>query len=216
MKTSFWFFANVIGVVMGFVFVLLTTQKMSRDERLLVIMGTALIVGGICFFLRLSALYTAMIMGIVVGNYSRRRVQVFEQLLHMEKTIYIAFLILLGAWVSFAGQQLLAVLALYLIVRLLTKIFVSGWALPVAFPEFKTVGRRSGLVFTAQGGVALAIALDYGQGFSGPLVEVVVAVVALAVVTNEFIGVVLTQRAFRASGDAVTRKTTDGARTAEG
>ena len=68
------------------------------------------------------------------------------------------------------------------------------------------MGRRSGLALSAQGAVALAIALDYGLGFKGPLVQEIVAVVALSVVINEFVGVVLTQKALRASGDVRPRK----------
>ena len=107
---AWWVFANVFAAVMGLVFVLLTRQRATRDERLLIILGMVMLVGGLCYFLRLSALYTAMIMGIVVGNLSSKRVQIFEQLMEMERTIYVALLVFLGAMVSFSAPHLLLLL----------------------------------------------------------------------------------------------------------
>jgi Kef-type K+ transport system membrane component KefB len=203
-----WLFANVVGVVMGLVFVLLTMQRVSRDERLLVIMGTVIFVAGICYFLNLSALYTAMIMGIVAGNFSRRRVRMFEQLLSLEKVIYIAFLIVIGGMVQFTGAVFVFALASYVVLRLGLKIIVSSWALASAFAEFAPMKAHSGFALSAQGAMALAVALDYGLGTTGQLVDTVVAVIACAVVLNEFIGVFLTRRAFQVAGDVKERRTT--------
>ncbi len=201
-----WLFANGVGVLMGVVFVWLTMQRMTRDERLLVIMGTVIFVGGICYYFRLSALYTAMIMGIVAGNFSRRRVRMFEQLLSMEKTIYIVFLIVIGGMVSFSGARFVLLLVLYVAARLVLKVTVSSWAISTTFHEFKPMKAYSGLALSAQGAIALAVALDYGLGTTGQLVETVVAVIAFAVVINEFIGVLLTRRSFRASGEVTQRR----------
>ena len=201
-----WLFANAVGVVMGFVFVLLTMQRVSRDERLLVIMGTVIFVAGICYFLNLSALYTAMIMGIVAGNLSRRRVRMFEQLLSIEKVIYVAFLIVIGGMVQFTGAVFVFALASYVVLRLGLKIIVSSWALSSAFAEFAPMKIHSGFALSAQGAMALAVALDYGLGTTGHLVDTVVAVIACAVVINEFIGVFLTRRALQVAGDITERR----------
>lgn len=200
-----WVFANAVGVVMGFILVLLTMQRVTRDERMLVIMGTVIFVGGICYFLSLSALYTAMIMGIVAGNFSRRRVRMFEQLLTMEKTLYIVFLIVIGGMVTFS-TRLVLLLALYVLMRLALKVTVSSWAISAEFPEFARMKARSGLALSAQGAMALAVALDYGLGTEGRMVETAVAVIAFGTVLNEFIGVYLTRRSFRASGDVTARR----------
>jgi len=201
-----WLFANAVGVVMGFIVALLIVQKMERDDRLLLIMGTALFVGGICFFLKLSALYTSMIMGIVIGNFSRRRVQLFEQLLVVEKTIYIAFLILVGAMVSVSGPAVLVAVAIYVLLRLVLKTLVTSWRVRKEFPQFAHLGVRSGFAFAAQGAMALAIALDYRLLTPGVMADVVLTVVALAVVANEFIGIVLARWAFRAAGEVRARR----------
>ncbi|UCG53150.1 MAG: cation:proton antiporter [Candidatus Latescibacterota bacterium] len=199
---AWWVFANLFAVVMGFVFVLLTTQKATRDQRLLIIIGTVMLVGGLCYFLTLSALYTAMIMGVVVGNFSPRRVQIFEQLMSMERTIYVAFLVFVGAMVTFNASHLFLLLVFYVVSRIVVRIVVSSWAIRVSFPEFSGVGFRSGLSLSAQGGMALAVALDFAHGDGGDLVESVVSVIVVAVVVNEILGVFLTRQSLVAIGDA--------------
>jgi Kef-type K+ transport system membrane component KefB len=196
-----WVFANGLGIVMGFVFVLLTARKAPREERLLLIMGTVILLGGLCYFLKLSALYTSMIMGVIVGNFSRRRVQIVEQLITVEKTIYVAFLIVIGATVSLSGRGLFAVTAGYVLVRALLRLTVSSWAIGRVFPEVGPLGRFPGLVYTAQGGLAMAVALDYGLGVPDEIVQTVVAVIALGVVVNEMLGAYLTRVALAASGE---------------
>lgn len=201
-----WVFANTFGIVMGFVFALLILHKTTRDERLLLVMGTAILVGGICYFLHLSALYTAMIMGVMVGNFSNRSVQIFEQLLSIEKTLYIGFLIIIGAMVSTSGSVLFYMTAAYVVVRLLVKVFFSTWFIKSSFWEFREMGPWVGLSLSAQGGIALAVALDYAIGTHGELAGIVESVIAFGVVANDIIGIFLTRRAFKASGEIVFGK----------
>ncbi|MEJ2719677.1 MAG: hypothetical protein P8181_00870, partial [bacterium] len=129
----------------------------------------------------------------------------FEQLMEMERTIYVAFLVFLGAMVSFSAPHLLLLLGCYVGLRVLLKIFVSSWAIGVSFPEFSPAGPRTGLALSAQGGMALAVALDYAHGNTGVLVGTVLAVAAFAVMANEVLGAYLTRHAFVVAGDTKTR-----------
>jgi len=201
-----WLFANFVGVAMGFVFVQLTLRRMARDERLLLIIGTTMFVGGICYLLSLSALYTSMVMGVVVANFSKRRVLIFEQLMSLEKTLYVAFLILLGTVVTVSGNLWMGIIAVCVVLRLILKLTLSGKLIRRNFPEFANLGPSVGLVYSAQGGMALAVAIDFGQGTQGGLVDVIVVVIAGCVVVNEFAGVVLTRRALAASGETQVRR----------
>ena len=202
-----WIFANALGIILGFVMVLLTTQKCSEDERLLLIMGVVMLVGGVCFFLKLSSLYTAMMMGIVVANFSPRREHIFRQLLQLEKTIFIVFLVLVGAMISLRGPLLLVLLACYIALRLLLKLFLSKRVLLACFPDFSGTGRFSGMVLVGQGGMALALVLDYWMSGRGIFVDTLTATVVLAVVCNEIAGVFLTRVGLQASGETVPDKT---------
>jgi Kef-type K+ transport system membrane component KefB len=196
-----WLLANAMGIGMGFIMVLFTVERCSENERSLLIMGTVMLVGGLCYYLTFSSLYTAMIMGIVVANFSGRREAVFKQLHEHEKTLFVAFLIIVGSMVSISGAFMLVLLAAYLAIRLLLRAFVSSWLIERTYGEFKTIRHGRGLVFTAQGGMALAIAIEYRMSTNGAFADTVFAVIAFAVVLNEVLGFALTRRAFRASGE---------------
>jgi len=205
-----WLFANVMGVGMGFITVLFTKERCSANECSLLIMGMVMLVGGLCYYLTLSSLYTAMIMGIVVANFSVRKEAVFKQLHEHEKTLFVGFLIIVGSMVSISGRSVLILLAFYLILRLLLRASVSSWLIGRTHAEFKSIRNGSGLVFTAQGAMALAIAIEYRMSTSGTVSNMVFAVVALAVVLNEILGYTLTRRALRASGDIPAVKNAAG------
>jgi Kef-type K+ transport system membrane component KefB len=198
---TWWVFANAVGVVLGFVMVLLTVQKCPEDERLLLVIGFVLLVGGLCFFLKLSTLYTAMMVGIVAGNFSNRREQIFRQLLKMEKTMFVMFLILVGAMTSLGGSRIGWILGAYLLLRLALKSLVSRRVLISCFPDFCSAGPYCGLVFAGQGGMALAMVLDYWLAARGGLADTLATVVILAVVCNEIAGFYFTRMALAGSGD---------------
>lgn len=205
-----WLLANVMGIGMGFIMVLFTVERCSENERSLLIMGTVMLVGGLCYYLTLSSLYTAMIMGVVVANFSGRRESVFKQLHEHEKTLFVAFLIIVGSMVSVNGVFMFTLLVFYLALRLLLRAVLSSWLIGLTHAEFKTIRDRKGLVFTAQGGIALAIAIEYRMSTGGAFADTVFAVIAFAVVLNEVLGFALTRQSFQASGEIPAGKNVPG------
>ncbi len=201
-----WIFANAVGIVLGFVAVLFTVERCSDDERTLIIMGTVMLIGGLCYYFTISSLYTAMIVGIVVGNFSSRRELIFRQLLQFEKTLFVAFLIIVGAMVSFDGLRIYLLLFCYLALRLLSRTFLSSWLVGLTHPEFRSIGMSSGLAFSAQGAIALAIGIEYKMGTSGAFTETIFTVVAFAVVLNEILAFGLTRRSFLVSGKVAAER----------
>jgi hypothetical protein len=198
-----WLFLNLVALTLGFFMVLFTRERCSDDEMLLLIVGTVLVVGGLCFFLQLSSLYTGLVMGFVVGNLSRKRDQIFRELHLIEKILFVAFLILVGASLEISGFVVFAVATGYCLLRLLLKIMVTGRAVGRQFPRIRPGSRRGGLVLTAQGGIALAIAMDCALASESEVAGVVLAVVAVAVVINDVSAVAITRRVFATAGEAV-------------
>lgn len=197
-----WVFVNVVGIVLGFVMVLFTHERTSDDEMLLLITGTVFLIGGLCYFLQLSSLYTAMIMGLVVGNFARRRDQVFRELHVIEKTVFLAFLLIVGALVSLPSLGAIAVILSYVLLRLLLKYVVTGTAAVQRFPELRRHGRRTGLVLSGQGAMAMAIALDFDLASTGFTMFSPLTVVAFAVIINDIVGYAITRRVLIATGEA--------------
>ena len=123
-----WMFLNLVALTLGFFMVLFTRERCTGNEMVLVIAGTVLIVGGVCYFLQLSSLYTGMIMGFVVGNFSRKRDQIFRELHHIEKILFVAFLILVGATLRIDTPWIAVAAAGYVLLRVLLKTFAAGGA----------------------------------------------------------------------------------------
>lgn len=198
-----WLFLNVVAVALGLFMVLFTRERCSDNEMLLLIAGTVLVVGGVCYFLQLSSLYTGMVMGFVVGNLSRKRDQIFRELHLIEKILFVAFLILVGATLEFENRWVFAVAGAYVSLRLLLKYAATGGIISKTFPERNPLGRMSGLVFVAQGGIALAIALDYALVSETVLSGLTLTVVAVAVVANDVLAVPLTRRVMVGAGEVI-------------
>lgn len=201
-----WVFVNVVGLVLGFLMVLFTWGRTTDNEMLLLIVGTVLLIGGLCYLLQLSSLYTAMIMGFVIGNFSRKRDQVFRELHHIEKTMFVVFLVILGAMVDLGGYAIVGVVTLvYVALRLLLKYAVTGTA-AAACPDLRKHGRKMGLAFSGQGVLAMAIALDFALATRHSALSPTLTVVALAVLVNDVAGYAITRRVLRSTGEIVATR----------
>jgi hypothetical protein len=209
-----WLFLNAAALVLGFFMVLFTRERCSDNEMLLLIAGTVLVVGGVCYFLELSSLYTGMVMGFVVGNFSRKREQIFRELLLIEKILFVAFLILVGATLDFDDKRVFAVAGVYVALRLILRFVATGGVIASRLPERSPLGRWSGLVFTAQGGMALAIALDFTLASESDLAYFTLAVVAVAVVVNDVAAVALTRSVLARAGEVIAPAARKGKRDA--
>jgi len=200
-----WVFVNAGGLVLGMLMVLFTHEKATDDEMLLVILGTVFIVGGVCYFLQISALYTGMVMGVVVGNLSRRRDQIFRELHYVEKPIFFGFLIVVGAMAAPPDGRTLLLVVAYVVLRWGMKHQVTGAVAVAGLPDLRQYGRRVGLVLSGQGMMAVAIVLDANLASTDYELSGVLTVVALAVVINDTVGYLLARRTLIASGEASPR-----------
>lgn len=200
-----WLLLNAGSVVLGLVMVLFTEEKATDDEMLLVILGTVFIVGGFCYFLQFSALYTGMVMGVVGANLSRRRDQVFRELSYVEKPIFFGFLIIVGAMAAPPDARSLLLALLYVILRWGMKHQLTGSVAVAGLPDLKPFGRRSGLVLSGQGMMAVAVVLDANLASTDFELSGVLTVVALAVVINDTVGYLLARRTLIAAGEAAPR-----------
>ncbi len=199
-----WLFINAVGLILGFLMVLFTWERTSDNEMLLLIVGTVLLIGGLCYYLELSALYIAMIMGFVVGNFSRKREQIFRELHHIEKPLFLGFLVTVGAMVHFDGFGTIAIMtAAYVVVRLAMKFLVTGTAIVANHPDLTGLGRKSGLVLSGQGVLAMAVALDSTLGSRDFALSSTLTVVALAVFINDVSAFVIVRALLRRSGEVV-------------
>jgi len=174
----------LVGGVAGFLLHLLTRVRCSDEELLIFVLGMAVFAGGIALFLRLSPLFVNAIMGMVVANLPGSRNRIFQLLARLEKPFYIVFLILAGAIWHPGSTWALPLAMLYLGLRLVGKT-CGGYLAAGAAPDDSRPPRALGLGLVSQGGIAVAMVMNYYQLSSGTVTDVVVTIVLVAVILNE-------------------------------
>ncbi|MCB1154926.1 MAG: cation:proton antiporter [Deltaproteobacteria bacterium] len=186
-----------IGGLGGWVVELLLRRADNDQARLLLILGCMSVGGGICAYLSIAPVFVGAIMGVVYVNLSPRDDRVFEIVTRSESTLYVVFLILVGTIVKLQLEQLAILGAVFVGVRILGK--VGGGAL---FQHWLRLPQNPspavGLALIAQGGLAIALAIQYARVFPSALADTVVTVVIASVVVNAVYAEPLALRAARA------------------
>lgn len=191
--------ALALGVASGFLAWQLVSYRCSEEELLLFITGMILFAGGLAQFFKLSPLFICMIMGIVLANLRGPHQRISVVLGRLEHPFYVVLLILAGATWSPPPSWVWILAAVYLVVRAASK--VTGTWLGTRFTRSLVptpVGTGWGLL--SQGGIAVAIALNYCQQFPGELACVVMTAVLSAVVINELLSPALIRGVLTRSG----------------
>ena len=162
-----------IGVVGGALFHLFLGNESDPDRIFISLAGAVILASGAAAYLHLSPLLTSMVVGAMLVNTSRNREQIAQTLANAERPFYFALLIFAGAtWEPSSRAWWLLPVLLFVCARVLAKIGggrlgarVMG-ALPVLGPSW-------GRALLGQGGLALALALNYQQ-FQGMLLPQIV------------------------------------------
>jgi hypothetical protein len=157
-----------VGVASGVLFHLFLGPRGHLDEaegasRLFVALAGAIVVAsGASYYLNLSPIYTNLILGFILANSGTAHRDVARLLLATERPVYLALLIFAGAAWSPGSPQLLFIAPLFVVVRLGAR-FLGGWVAGrlVAPPELRNP--RLGRALLAQGGIAVALAINYTQ-----------------------------------------------------
>jgi Kef-type K+ transport system membrane component KefB len=196
-----WFALSLgIGTAMGFLLYLITRVRCREEELLVFVVGMVTFSSGIALYLELSPLFVNAMMGITVANLPGSNDRIFNVLVRLERPFYIVFLILAGAIWRPGSPWALPLAALYLSLRLVGKLGGGYLAARLATDDFRPpLGLGMGLV--SQGGIAVAMVMDYYQLGSTELTGVVVTTVLIAVIFNELISPSLARHVLRTAGE---------------
>ncbi len=148
------------------IFHLLTRFYVARRELLILTVGLVIFSSGIAGAFGLSALLLNFLLGVGLINLPSSNHRTLSEILHkQEKPIYILFMVLAGAmWVPSANQFL--IISVYLCLRLLGKLLGAQLAGSVFKLKFK-LPVFWGLSIFPQGGMGIAMAVDYLQYHPG-------------------------------------------------
>ena len=165
-----WAVINLaVGVASGILFHLFLGPRGEGDDaeassRLFVALAGAIVVAsGASYYLNLSPIYTSLVLGFILANSGSSHRDVVRLLLATERPVYLALLIFAGAAWSPGSAELLFIAPAFVLVRLAARFFGDRAARIhlTSEPEQRAPALARGLL--AQGGLAVAIALNYTQ-----------------------------------------------------
>jgi Kef-type K+ transport system membrane component KefB len=168
-----------IGVVGGALFHLFLGGETNPDRLFISLAGAIILASGAASYLHLSPVLTSMIVGATLINTSRSRAAITQTLARSEQPFYFVLLIFAGAsWQPSVNAWWWEVVLLFLVARVAAKIGSArlGARVNGAIP---TLGLDWGRALVGQGGLALALALEYTR-FQGAELQNVVFTAAIA------------------------------------
>ena len=149
-----------IGVTGGALFHLFLGGDSTVDRLFISLGGALIMISGAAAYLHLSPLLAALIFGATLTNTSRHREVIARTLSKGERPFYFVLLIFAGAaWTPSLRIWIIPVVV-FLVARILGKVWsarIGSWATG----QSAALGRDWGLALIGQGGLALALALDY-------------------------------------------------------
>nr|MBA3522063.1 hypothetical protein [Gemmatimonadales bacterium] len=157
------------------------------EGRLFVALAGAIVVAsGASYYLNLSPIFTNLVLGFILANSGSAHRDVTRLLLLTERPVYLALLIFAGAAWSPVSADLLFIAPVFVIIRLAAR-FLGGRAagLYVAPPQLRTPDLARGLL--AQGGIGVAIALNYTQVHPGVQSRLILTATLLSVLLFEIV-----------------------------
>jgi hypothetical protein len=165
-----------------------TGSEPGADSRLFVALAGAIVVAsGASYYLNLSPLFTNLVLGFILANSGGAHRDVTRLLLATERPVYLALLVFAGAAWTPESVDLLFLAPAFVLVRLAARFFggrVAGEH--VAPPELRTPRLARGLL--AQGGLAVAIAVNYTQVRPDLNPRLVLTATLLSVLLFEIVG----------------------------
>lgn len=185
LTTTEWTVLTIaVGGVGGMLFHLFLGPEGHIDRLFIALAGAIILVSGAAAYLQLSPLFAGVAFGFVLTNTSRRRVEIVAALLRIERPLFFVLLLFAGAmWRPSLRAWLLPVL-LFLTARAAGKIGGARLAartlgvLPVLGPHW-------GWALLGQGGIAVAIGVDYLQQQALPFATIVfTATIASVLLTD--------------------------------
>jgi Kef-type K+ transport system membrane component KefB len=181
-----WLLMSIlIGVLSSLILIILSKVKFSHQEYVVFVLGVLLFCSGLAIKIHHSPLVAGLICGIMTANFCRHRLRALAIVVNSEKTVYIIFLILLGAGWSIQIDSILIITCVYFLIRIIGKLLASITAVRI-FKTGEEIPSSFGLGLISEGGLAVAIIVNFKilyPSFANDLITIVL----LSMFLNEFI-----------------------------
>lgn len=175
-----------VGIVGGVLFHLFLGDEHQTDRLFVSVAGSVVLASGTASYLAVSPLLASMVVGVILVNTSRNRDDITRVLTLAERPLYFVLLIFAGAsWRPSAQGAWLIPVAVFVVVRAGAKVWgaraATWWS--GSIPE---LGGGWGRALIGQGGLAIALALDYLLRPGSRLPNVVFSAAVASVLLTEF------------------------------
>lgn len=189
-----------VGAALALIFKVFATDSLSHGELLLLTLAMVIFSGGISLYLTLSPLFVNFILGVVLANIHWSNFRIFRVLSEPEKPVYFMFLILSGSILELGHPVLYEIAVILLLVRLAAKLLANHFLARNLYPR-RRVPWSLGLGIIPQGGISIAIAIDFHQSFGSDDATLIASVIIVAIVVNDLIGPPLARFVLTKAGD---------------
>ncbi|MBA3560274.1 MAG: hypothetical protein H0W30_16920 [Gemmatimonadaceae bacterium] len=174
-----------IGVVGGSLFHLFLGSEHNPDRLFISLAGAIILTSGAAAYLHLSPLFAAMVMGATLVNTSRNREDIARTLHGVERPFYFVLLVFAGAAWEPGLRAWVVPVAVFLVVRISAKIGSAALATRLS-DAGAMLGTAWGRALLGQGGLALALALEYMRLSGGVLANIVFTAAIASVLLTDF------------------------------
>jgi Kef-type K+ transport system membrane component KefB len=189
--------AVLLGLAMGLPAAWLTGRLKPGEPTLVEAMAIMLLLAGLSSLLAVSALLASMVTGTLIANLSAHHTRSFREIEHIEWPFLVFFFVLSGASIDlYQLDDALWLTGAYILLRLLGRL-AGGWvAVRFARTPQEDLPADIGLALTPQAGVAIGMALLFGERFP-EYQHLVLPVVVSSTVLFELLGPLLVRRVLR-------------------
>ncbi len=161
-----------VGLVGGWLFHLFLGDERSPDRLFIAVAGAVVLTTGAANYIGMSALLPGFLLGFILVNTTRQRDLVGELLTKVDRPLYFLMLVCAGALWAPAATDVFVPVLVFLALRLVGKVG-GAWIGARANGVLDAFGPRWGFALIGQGGLAIAIALDYSLSPSAVLPNLV-------------------------------------------
>lgn len=173
-----------VGVVGGTLFHLFLGEERNTDRLFISLGGAIILASGAAAYMRLSPLLPALLIGAILINTSANRREISRVLITVERPIYFMLLVFAGAaWQPGSWGWTIPVLV-YVVTRIGAKIGCA-YVAAGANQALPALGPLWGRALWGQGGLAIAIGLNYLQQEGSPAASLVFTAAVVSVLVTE-------------------------------
>ncbi len=202
-----------LGVLAGLAVDTVMQAIDKRADRLIILVASILLVSGLALWLDLSLILTSMALGITLTNrHPERNESCFTIAREFTPPLYLVFFLFVGARLQIGLLPSMGILGgLYVLGRTVGKL-AGSWLGATLSKAAPAVRKYLGFALFSQAGVAIGLALDVHQHFSGlgpageALGYTVINVIAATTLLVQIIGPVSVKFAIGRAGEIPVRR----------